>query len=99
MSCVDMACTLLLPVPQTYSRHTACRQHYRVSAEEPTQLIFDDEPPEDIAPRHAARHCARANMFVSRNPTTSARLFVGLRPMPTGTGRGVAALDCWTMPC
>ena len=41
-------------------------------ADEPTQPIFDDEPSEDIAPRHTpgftARHCARANVFFSRTP-------------------------------
>ena len=38
----------------------------------PPQPIIDDEPPEDIAPHHTpgrtARHCARANVFIFRNP-------------------------------
>ena len=72
-------------------------------ADEPTQPIFDDEPPEDIAPRHTpghtARHCARANVFFLRNPVTSARLVAGLLLTRTGRGHSVAAFDIRDLPC
>jgi hypothetical protein len=48
------------------------RRRELLVAVEPTQPIFDDEPPEDITPRHTpghtARHCARVTGFFCATP-------------------------------
>jgi hypothetical protein len=68
-------------------------------ADEPTQPIFDDGPPEDIehhcaAPPHGTpgRNVRCANVFFSAAPT-------GLWLTTTGPGRSVASLDGAVTPC
>ena len=80
------------------------RRRELLVAVEPTQPIFDDEPPEDITqrhtPGHTARHCARVTgFFWLRNPATKKSLVAGLLPTRTGRGHTGNALDSPGMPC